>query len=144
MTEYRGSGSRAAIILNFGTNGGKLSASRLGHLTPGKGFQVPTAQEAGWAAKPVWSFWRKVESNPDSTPRSLVTTLTAVPRFVRVKPSCTRHKGICRKGGIAPLILKLGTWYRSVVSFTQRSLYPIEGATCNQEATVEGRDLKWF
>jgi hypothetical protein len=34
MTEYRGSGSRAAIILNFGTNGGKLSASRLGHLTP--------------------------------------------------------------------------------------------------------------
>jgi len=75
-------------------------------LPPGKGFQVPTAQETGWAAKLVWSLSRKVESNSDSTTRSLVTAMTAVSRFV--KPSCTRHKGICRKGGIAPLILKLG------------------------------------
>ena len=91
-------------------------------LAPGKGFQVPTAQEAGWAAKLVWSLWRKVESKSDSITRRLFTATTAVSWFV--KPSCTRHKGICRKGGIAPQILKLGAWYRSVVSFTQRPLYP--------------------
>jgi len=37
-----------------------------------------------------------------------------------------RHEGILGSGGIAPLILDLGTRWRWVVSFTPRPLYPQE------------------
>jgi hypothetical protein len=39
------------------------SASRHGRaLAPGKGLQVPTGKEAGWAPEPVWT--QKLEENP--------------------------------------------------------------------------------
>jgi hypothetical protein len=41
---------------NSALDGGEWSASRPGRaLAPGKGPQVPTVQEAGWAPEPVWT-----------------------------------------------------------------------------------------
>jgi hypothetical protein len=46
-------GGIAQLFLNLGTRRGRVVTSRPGRLTPVKD-PVPTVQEAGWAAKPVW------------------------------------------------------------------------------------------
>jgi hypothetical protein len=73
------------------------------------------------------------DSNPYHPFRSLVTILTELPRFPRkgkdkvVPVLLTEHhavKAYWESGGIAPHILDLGTWWRWLVSFRPRPLYP--------------------
>jgi hypothetical protein len=50
--------------------------------------------------------------------------MTGFLRVIKVKKRVPRHEGVLGSGGMALLVLDLGTRFRRVVSFTPRPIYP--------------------